>query len=58
MTYKKCGKCDTDNFKSKSTIFDGSKRKENFGTAFDYDFLCEGHFLEDQITVYSNGIKK
>ena len=58
MPYKKCGKCGTDNFSSKSTIFDCSKRKQTYNAAFNYDFLCEHHFREDQMAVYVNGIKK
>ena len=58
MPFKKCGKCGKDNFNGKDTIFDCSKRKGKFSSAFNFDFLCENHFQGDQVTVYSNGIKK
>ena len=56
MPYKKCGACGVDNVKTDLAIFNLSKRK--FRAEQPHMFLCEKHFKEEDMLVFSDGSKR
>ena len=57
MGFKKCGYCGITNKKAKVTVFDLTQR-ERIENDHNFDYLCQHHFSENDITVYADGRKR